>query len=102
MRAGGSPPSPWSAGGWPTPRTCSRNLRPSKQAAAKNQQALRSYSWLEKTELSLKGEVKSTKVDHVPLRAGWQGPEDAGRGAAAAGEEGRTQEARWSRKRLAR
>ncbi len=34
-----------------------------KQAAAQNQQALRSYSWLEKTELSLKGEVKSTKVE---------------------------------------
>ncbi len=34
-----------------------------KQAAAQNQQALRSYTWLEKTELSLKGEVKATKVD---------------------------------------
>jgi len=34
-----------------------------KQAAAANQQALRSYTWLEKTELSLKGEVKATKVD---------------------------------------
>jgi hypothetical protein len=34
-----------------------------KQAAAANQQALRSYSWLEKTELSVKGEVKATKVD---------------------------------------
>jgi hypothetical protein len=34
-----------------------------KQAAAQNQQALRSYSWLEKTELSLKGEVKNTKVE---------------------------------------
>jgi hypothetical protein len=34
-----------------------------KQAAAQNQQALRSYSWLEKTEISLKGEVKSTKVE---------------------------------------
>jgi hypothetical protein len=34
-----------------------------KQAAARNQQALRSYTWLEKTELSLKGEVKATKVD---------------------------------------
>jgi hypothetical protein len=28
-----------------------------------NQQALRSYTWLEKTELRLKGEVKATKVD---------------------------------------
>jgi len=34
-----------------------------KQAAGANQQALRSYTWLEKTELSLKGELKATKVD---------------------------------------
>jgi hypothetical protein len=34
-----------------------------KQAAAQNQQALRSYSWVEKTEVSLKGEVKSTTVN---------------------------------------
>jgi len=34
-----------------------------KQSVAANQQALRSYTWLEKTELSLKGEVKATKVD---------------------------------------
>ena len=34
-----------------------------KQAATQNQQALRSYSWMEKTEISLKGEVKSTKVE---------------------------------------
>jgi hypothetical protein len=34
-----------------------------KQAAAQNQQDLRSYSWIEKTELSVKGEVKATKVD---------------------------------------
>jgi hypothetical protein len=34
-----------------------------KQAAAANAQDLRSYTWLEKTELSLKGEVKATKVD---------------------------------------
>ena len=34
-----------------------------KAAAAKNAQALRSYTWLEKTELSLKGEVKNTKVE---------------------------------------
>jgi hypothetical protein len=33
-----------------------------KQAAAHNQQALRGYAWLEKVELSLKGEVKATKV----------------------------------------
>ena len=40
-----------------------QKLAASKEAAARNQQALRSYSWLEKTELSLKGEVKNTKVD---------------------------------------
>jgi hypothetical protein len=34
-----------------------------KQAAAANQQALRSYSWLEKTDISLKGEVKNTKIE---------------------------------------
>ena len=38
-------------------------LAAAKQSAALNQKALRSYSWVEKTELSLKGEVKSTKVD---------------------------------------
>ena len=40
-----------------------QKLAAAKQAAALNQKALRSYSWLEKTELSLKGEVKATKVD---------------------------------------
>jgi hypothetical protein len=40
-----------------------QKLAAAKQAAATNQQLLRAYSWLEKTELSLKGEVKSTKVD---------------------------------------
>ena len=39
-----------------------QKLAAGKQAAAANQQALRSYAWLEKVELSLKGEVKSTKV----------------------------------------
>jgi hypothetical protein len=34
-----------------------------KEAAARNQQTLRSYSWIEKTELRLKGEVKATKAD---------------------------------------
>ena len=40
-----------------------QKLAAAKQAAALNQKALRSYSWLEKTELRLKGELKSTKVD---------------------------------------
>jgi len=34
-----------------------------KESAARNQQALRSYTWVEKTELSLKGEVKNTKLN---------------------------------------
>ncbi len=34
-----------------------------KQAAAANQQALRHYSWLETTQIALKGEVKSTKQE---------------------------------------
>lgn len=40
-----------------------QKLAAAKQAAAANQKALRAYSWLEKTELSLKGEVKSTTVN---------------------------------------
>jgi len=40
-----------------------QKLAAAKEAAARNQQALRSYSWLEKTELRLKGELKNTKVD---------------------------------------
>jgi hypothetical protein len=34
-----------------------------KQTAARNQQALRSYSWIEETQLSYKGELKNTKVE---------------------------------------
>ena len=34
-----------------------------KQAQAMNKQALQHYSWVETTQLSLKGEVKSTKVE---------------------------------------
>ena len=40
-----------------------QRLAAAKESAARNQQAMRSYSWVEKTELSLKGEVKNTKVD---------------------------------------
>jgi hypothetical protein len=40
-----------------------QKLAAAKQAAAQNQQALRTYTWLEKTELRLKGELKTTKVD---------------------------------------
>lgn len=38
-------------------------LAAAKQAAAANQKALRAYSWIEKTEVFVKGELKSTKVD---------------------------------------
>ena len=40
-----------------------QKLAAAKESAARNQQALRAYTWLEKTELSLKGEVKNTKID---------------------------------------
>jgi len=40
-------------------------LAAAKESAARNAKAMRSYSWLEKTELSLKGEVKNSKVDSV-------------------------------------
>lgn len=49
--------------GRPAAQDLQQKLAAAKQAAALNQQALRSYSWLEKTELSLKGEVKNTKVE---------------------------------------
>ena len=38
-------------------------LAAGKQSAAQNQLALRSYTWVEKTELRLKGEVKNTKLN---------------------------------------
>ena len=34
-----------------------------KESTAQNQAALHHYTWIEKTQLSLKGEVKSTKVE---------------------------------------
>ena len=46
-----------------TAQELKEKLAAAKENAALNQKALRSYSWLEKTELSLKGEVKNTKVD---------------------------------------
>jgi hypothetical protein len=46
-----------------TAQDLQQKLAAAKQGAAENQKALRAYSWLEKTELSLKGEVKNTKVD---------------------------------------
>ena len=40
-----------------------QKLAAAKQTAAQNQQALRPYGWIEKVELSLKGEVKNTTVN---------------------------------------
>jgi len=34
-----------------------------KEAAARNQQALHEYSWISKTEILVKGEVKNTKIE---------------------------------------
>ena len=34
-----------------------------RESTAQNQKDLRQYSWIEKTQLSLKGEVKSTKIE---------------------------------------
>ena len=45
------------------PQDLQLKLAAAKESAARNQKALRAYSWLEKTELRLKGELKSTKVD---------------------------------------
>ena len=36
-----------------------------QEAAARNQAALRHYSWIQTTQISVKGEVKSTKVESV-------------------------------------
>ena len=40
-----------------------QKLAAAKEAAAKNAQAQRAYTWVEKTELSFKGEVKNTKIE---------------------------------------
>ena len=39
-----------------------------KQATAENQKALHQYTWVEDTQLSLKGEVKSTKIESCRYR----------------------------------
>jgi hypothetical protein len=46
-----------------TAQDLQQKLAAAKQNAAQNQQALRSYGWIEKVELSLKGEVKNTAVN---------------------------------------
>jgi hypothetical protein len=40
-----------------------QKIAAAKQAAAENKQALLQYSWIEQTQISVKGEVKNTKVD---------------------------------------
>ena len=66
-------------------------LAAAKQAAALNQKALRSYSWLEKTELSLKGEVKNTKVDMCKYGPDGKVQKTASRGTGASAEKTRAQ-----------
>ena len=51
------------AGTTATAQDLQQKLAAAKQNAAQNQQALRSYGWIEKVELSLKGEVKNTTVN---------------------------------------
>jgi hypothetical protein len=51
------------AGGPAEAQDLQQKLAAAKQSAAQNQQALRSYGWIEKVELSLKGEVKNTTVN---------------------------------------
>ena len=45
------------------PAGLQEKLAAAKQSTAHNQQVLRTYSWIEKTELSFKGEVKNTKLE---------------------------------------
>jgi hypothetical protein len=46
-----------------TAQDLQQKLAAAKQNAAQNQQALRSYGWIEEVKLSLKGEVKNTAVN---------------------------------------
>ena len=43
--------------------TLQQKLAAAQQAAAQNQQALRAYSWISTTQLSVNGDVKNTKVE---------------------------------------
>jgi len=54
---------PFPAQAQPGPAGLQEKLAAAKQSAAQSQQALRSYTWIEKTELSFKGEVKNTKLE---------------------------------------
>jgi hypothetical protein len=52
------------AGGQPLEaQDMQQKVAAAKQAAAQNQQALRSYTWIEKTEIAVKGEVKNSKIE---------------------------------------
>jgi hypothetical protein len=51
------------AAGAQGPPDLQAKLAAAKESAARNQQALRSYTWIEKTQLSLRGEVKNTKLN---------------------------------------
>jgi hypothetical protein len=53
----------FAAGTSATAQDLQQKLAAAKQNAAQNQQALRQYGWIEKVELSLKGEVKNTTVN---------------------------------------
>jgi hypothetical protein len=53
----------FAAGTPATAQDLQQKLAAAKLNAATNQQALRSYGWIEKVELSLKGEVKNTTVN---------------------------------------
>ena len=79
-----------------------QKLAAAKEAAARNQQALRSYSWLEKTELRLKGEVKNTKVDLCKYGPDGKVQKTPVVEPAPAGEEARAEGQRSSRRRPAR
>jgi|PlaIllAssembly_1097288.scaffolds.fasta_scaffold25103_2 hypothetical protein len=50
------------AGGLAEAQDMQQKVAAAKQAAAQNQQVLRGYTWVEKTEIALKGEVKNTKL----------------------------------------
>ena len=78
-----------------------QKLAAAKQNAAQNQQALRTYTWIEKVELSLKGEVKNTtvnscrygpdgKVQKTPVVDAAAGREEA----RPAGQDGREEDRR--------
>jgi hypothetical protein len=51
------------AAAWQADTALQEKVAAMKQAAAANAQALHRYSWLETTQISLKGEVKSTKQE---------------------------------------